>query len=201
MEQRTYYIYHIPDYVHNDGVIGKIGCTDNLERRAGQYKNKYSLEELESHTCIYKASDREKELQKEYGYKVDRVLYYINYFKRQSPDDRFKRSESMSGDKNHNWGKTGDSSFHFGRQRSEETKQKIRDKATGRAHDSQTKRKIADKLKGRPFEQYTKEGVLIKEWYSTMDVQRSLSIHNGGVSSCLNGRGKSYKGFIWKYKN
>jgi len=46
-----YYIYHIPGK--------KIGCTDNLERRASQYKSQ-TVELLETHDCIYKASDRKE---------------------------------------------------------------------------------------------------------------------------------------------
>jgi len=62
-----YYIYHI------DGV--KIGCTKQLNRRMRlQHQTKYSV--LEVHTDIYLASDREQELQKQFGYRVDRQPYY-----------------------------------------------------------------------------------------------------------------------------
>ena len=64
-----YYIYHIP------GV--KIGCTIELDRRI----KKQGFEEheiLEIHTDIYEASDRELELQREYGYLVDTVPYYVS---------------------------------------------------------------------------------------------------------------------------
>ena len=61
-----YYIYHIP------GI--KIGCTKSLNRRIKQQGYK-DYEILETHTCISKASTREIELQKEYGYKVDFARY------------------------------------------------------------------------------------------------------------------------------
>jgi len=61
-----YYIYHIP------GV--KIGCTKNLKSRINQQtKGKYEI--LETHTDINIASQRELELQKQYGYKVDACDY------------------------------------------------------------------------------------------------------------------------------
>jgi hypothetical protein len=64
-----YYIYHIK------GV--KIGVSeepDNRTRKQG-FDN---YEILETHTCIYLVSYRERALQKEYEYPVDSVLYFIS---------------------------------------------------------------------------------------------------------------------------
>jgi hypothetical protein len=61
-----YYIYHIP------GV--KIGCTKNLKNRLSQ-QTKGDWELLEEHNDIHIASEREIELQKQYGYKVDTATY------------------------------------------------------------------------------------------------------------------------------
>jgi hypothetical protein len=62
-----YSIYHIP------GI--KIGCSTQFEKRIKEqgYNN---FEILEEHIDIYTASDREQELQKQYGYKVDRRPYW-----------------------------------------------------------------------------------------------------------------------------
>jgi hypothetical protein len=61
-----YSIYHIP------GI--KIGCSDNPKRRVRkQGYTEYTI--LETHTDINIAAEREFELQKEYGYKVDDVRY------------------------------------------------------------------------------------------------------------------------------
>ena len=54
-----YYIYHIP------GV--KIGCTKHIQKRIKQ-QGFTEFEILETHTDIDIASDREIELQKQYGY-------------------------------------------------------------------------------------------------------------------------------------
>lgn len=67
MMSKKYYIYHIP------GV--KIGCTDNIERRVSR-QGFSDYEILEEYTDIYKASEREIELQKKYGYKVDKTPYW-----------------------------------------------------------------------------------------------------------------------------
>lgn len=61
-----YYIYHIPRV--------KIGCTQNPNNRIKQ-QTKGDYEILETHTDIDVASEREIELQKQYGYKVDTSNY------------------------------------------------------------------------------------------------------------------------------
>jgi hypothetical protein len=62
-----YYIYEVP------GV--KIGCSEEPNRRvAKQGYTDYKI--LEEHNCIYTASDRERELQKEKGYPVDKHPYW-----------------------------------------------------------------------------------------------------------------------------
>lgn len=61
-----YYIYHI---------IGKkIGCSKNPERRVKQ-QGYTQFEILEQYEDINIASERELELQKQYGYKVDNTFY------------------------------------------------------------------------------------------------------------------------------
>ena len=63
-----YKIYHIP------GV--KIGCSDNVEFRVkSQGYNDYTI--LEEHNDINIASKRERELQKQYGYPLDKIPYYL----------------------------------------------------------------------------------------------------------------------------
>ena len=67
----TYHIYHIPGR--------KIGVTQNLDGRVhmqqGYLPGEYEV--LESSDNIDYISDRELELQKEYGYKIDRKLYKL----------------------------------------------------------------------------------------------------------------------------
>jgi len=79
----TYYIYHIPNV--------KIGCSTNPKHRVKK-QGYSSFKILETHDCIDSASDRERELQKEYGYKVDIVPYKVSVRNRQPWNDktRFK---------------------------------------------------------------------------------------------------------------
>ena len=61
-----YYIYHIPNI--------KIGCSKNPKRRVKQQGyDEFTI--LETHTDIQIASERERLLQKEYGFKMDNTLY------------------------------------------------------------------------------------------------------------------------------
>ena len=77
-KEMTYYLYHIPGK--------KIGVTRDLNSRVVQQQG-YDLDEIEvldQGTDIEYISDREIELQKSYGYKVDRKKYkdlYINKIK------------------------------------------------------------------------------------------------------------------------
>ena len=74
-KEMTYYLYHIPGK--------KIGVTRDLNSRVVQQQG-YGLDEIEvldQSTDIEYISDREIELQKSYGYRVDRKKYkelYIN---------------------------------------------------------------------------------------------------------------------------
>ena len=68
-----YVIYHIP------GI--KIGCTSDLARRMFQ-QGFTEWEILEEHTDIYVASNREIELQKEYGLPVDTIPYWQSILNR-----------------------------------------------------------------------------------------------------------------------
>ena len=56
----------------------KIGCTrtDEFKTRQHCQRKKGKMTLLEEYTCIYKASDRERELQAEKGYKVDTNPYW-----------------------------------------------------------------------------------------------------------------------------
>ena len=63
-----YTIYHIP------GI--KIGCSEDVEFRVkSQGYNEYYI--LEEHSDITIASNRERELQKQYGYNMDKIPYSL----------------------------------------------------------------------------------------------------------------------------
>ena len=68
-KKEIYTVYEIPKV--------KIGCIDDLSRRQKQQLSKGELIILESHTCIYKASERERNLQRSNDYKVDKHPYWF----------------------------------------------------------------------------------------------------------------------------
>ena len=49
--------------------------------------------------------------------------------------------------------------------------------------------------------QFTKDGVFVREWKSTKDVERNLGYFHNNISNCCNGKCKSAYNFIWKYKD
>jgi hypothetical protein len=79
-----YYIYHIPSV--------KIGVSKTPEKRVTE-QGYSDFEILEMHTDIYEVSKREKELQKEYGYRIDGPHYW------QAIERRLENSKSRSAAK------------------------------------------------------------------------------------------------------
>jgi hypothetical protein len=68
--------------------------------------------------------------------------------------------------------------------------------------------RMTEKLKGRnntkkskTIYQYTLDGKFIKEFPSTMEVERQLGYSNGNISQCCLGKRKTAYGYVWKYKN
>jgi hypothetical protein len=68
----------------------------------------------------------------------------------------------------------------------------------------EVKKQISKTLKGntnaktRKVFQYDLEGNFIKKWDKIVDIKNDLGFSGSSISSCLNGRRKTYKGFIWK---
>ncbi len=66
--------------------------------------------------------------------------------------------------------------------------------------------KVSEKLKkckpSKPVLQYSIYGEFIREWVSAHEIQRQLGYNRVGVMQCCldNTRLKTYKGYIWKYK-
>jgi|13_taG_2_1085334.scaffolds.fasta_scaffold86580_1 hypothetical protein len=78
-----YYIYHIPER-------NKIGVSNSLKVRMKKHKWTGSYEILEEHTCEFKVSDREVELQIEYYGKRDNNRLYWQTLKAHSTESRSK---------------------------------------------------------------------------------------------------------------
>lgn len=52
----------------------------------------------------------------------------------------------------------------------------------------------------KKVQQYSLNGELIAEYPSTHEVERQLGYNQGSISQCCNGKCKTHKGFIWRYK-
>jgi hypothetical protein len=165
-----YYIYHIRTYKRKNGKIGKIGCAqEHIERVSEQGYNEYTI--LEIHDCIYEASKREIELQKEYGYPVDKTPYYKCIELRSKGG---KKGGKIVGTK---WGKIN-----------------------GKNHlESGHWAKVQQKRK-RPVLQYSISGDFIREWDCGFIVEKELEINRSNIANCCKGKLKSAGGYVWKYK-
>jgi hypothetical protein len=157
-----YYIYHIKGK--------KIGCTQSLEYRLKR-QNYTNCDILETHTDIMIASQREIELQKQYGYSVDRTPYY----------EVVKRASKTLFNTRSKGGKT----------------QGIKNTINGQIVKIQ---KISAEKRKKPILQYTKLGQFIKEWDSASSAGTELSIIKGSITNCCNHKRKSAGGYVWKYK-
>tara|TARA_R110002051_G_scaffold128215_5_gene201842 strand:+ start:1712 stop:2149 length:438 start_codon:yes stop_codon:yes gene_type:complete len=95
---KTYLIYHIPGK--------KIGCTKDLYKRMSD-QGFTQWEILEEHNCIYEVSDREIQLQKDYGLPVDKVPYW------KSVQNRFKWTSETAAAAGRKGGTTTRDMGHF----------------------------------------------------------------------------------------
>lgn len=71
----------------------------------------------------------------------------------------------------------------------------------GTANTRRSKKMTNGKL-SKSILQFSKTGEFICEWVSASEIQRQLGFNKGNISKCClgNTRLKTYKGFIWKYK-
>ncbi len=83
-----YFIYHIP------GI--KIGCTSDLQTRM-RVQSFTEWEILEEHTDIYEVSDREIQLQKDYGLPVDNMPYWKSVENRPKYTSQTGRTAGLKG--------------------------------------------------------------------------------------------------------
>ena len=67
-------------------------------------------------------------------------------------------------------------------------------------HNQKVFEKTTNGKLSKPVLQYTKDGIFVKEWKSTHDVERNLGYDQSHISRCCLGKLKSTYGFVWKYK-
>jgi hypothetical protein len=172
---KTYYIYHIQGK--------KIGCTDDIKRRMKAQKCK-DYEIIEVHTDEDVASDREIELQKQYGYRVDRVKY--NEVDRIESGKKAGKIAVESGQLLSaaiNGGKTQ------GRKNVESGKLKNAQIAGG---------KVKNRKKTSISAYHKDTGDYIGTYNSIRKCANYLHINHSHIVNCLNGKQNSSKGYTFK---
>ena len=88
----------------------------------------------------------------------------------------------------------------YGKTTSDKQKKAVKEALLGKKRSQDVKDKIA-KANSKPIIQLSLEGEFIKEWSSTMEVERNLDGFKGnGVTRCCRKQRKTYKNFKWTYK-
>jgi hypothetical protein len=143
-KKSMFYIYHIK------GV--KIGCATKPKVRVNN-QGFTNYEILETHTDIMIASNREIELQKKYGYKVDECPYYITYKLNTERRKKLTNEIITSAAKKGGNANVVSGNIYKAQQRSVEVR-------TGTFHSEETKQKMREKALGRVS---ARKGVTVSE--------------------------------------
>ena len=172
-----YTIYHIP------GV--KIGCTNNINRRIRE-QGFTDYEILEIHTTKDVAGQREFELQKQYGYKVDNIRYSESV-------KRINKASEIAAATKHEWLPNID-----WKAREEKIDQKVKwDKV--KSHPNYINRRISngsEQLK-KVILQYNLDGNFIKEWSCGA---RNMPDEYKNAGGCAKTNTGTLYGYQWRYK-
>jgi len=136
--------------------------------------------------------------------------------------------EKLSGENNHNYGLKGKDHYLYGIERTDEVKEKVRQKVLlaykedrlnvtgannpfyGKKHTEKTKKKISNSRTGKRVSgnhpnakkviQYDLNGEEIKEWDCIIDAGKEIGINRRNISAVCNGKRKTCGGYKWKYK-
>lgn len=180
----TYTIYHIP------GV--KIGCTANLEVRM-KWQGFTEWQILEEHTDIYIASDRELELQKQYGYKVDDRPYWKSR-------ERLMKAVQVSKETKNEWLSKVDWKAREEKINQKEKWDKVKSSPNYINLDRRSIGLKSQKNRIKPLLQYDLDGNFIKEWNMSSRAMKNTPYPNARFAAQKRSKSKTMYGFKWKYK-
>jgi hypothetical protein len=191
MSKKTkYWIYHVP------GV--KIGVSNNPEHRVIKQQGFTEYEILEEHINIKIVSERERELQLQYGYKVDNILYWktIRFQKKgSSPEARKKATAKMdwvARSKNTDWAaKVAKTDYKA-----------IAEKIDWGARTAKINYEALGEQKQKIINQYDLQGNLLNTYKGLQAVKEALNKPydcTRAISRCCRGEQKHAFKFKWKY--
>jgi len=192
----TYFIYHIKGK--------KIGCTNNIHNRVRLRQQSTDFEVLEQYEDIYVASNREIELQKQYGYKVDTIPYWKTIKNTTSPQSRQKAVQ------NTDWEARNANTDYEARNKKVDWDEVV-SKRKPQQYSTEQRKQTASKVDWieankkrvkkvfKPIFQYDDE-TLIKKWISQKEAGKALGISDSGINQCLKGKQKTAGGYKWRYE-
>lgn len=92
----------------------------------------------------------------------------------------------------------------LGKHHTEESRRKMSESGKGRSKSEEHKRKISVSMTNGKLSkcvlQYTLDGEFVREWVSTIEVQRQTGFKQTAISRCALGGQKTAYNYIWKYK-
>ena len=145
------------------------------------------IEEFTNYTTIEEVQKRETELIDKYKILFDlknvRDRTEGNYFF--TEEVRKKMSDAQKGNTNKR-----------GKKISEESKYYCGNARRGKKQSDEEKKK-----RWKPVLQYDKEGNFLKEWESASSAAKFYNTHQSCISFAASGKRKTFRNFIWKYKN
>lgn len=209
---RSYDVYKITNKVNNKVYIGI--TSKGISARWKEHI--YSAE----HGCPFKLHNAIRKYGKE-NFSIE-LIDFCNSWEELTEKEQYYISEykSLQDEFGYNMTEGGDGTF--GRTHSEETKEKIRQKAIGREVTEATRLKLSEAGKviteareayrnsgnigssrRKPVLQYTKDGYFIAEYCGVNEASRLTGIHVTTLSNALKNRnviGSKVNPYIWVYK-
>ena len=186
-----YFIYHIP------GV--KIGVSNNPDARTKiQGFSEYEI--LEEHTNAKEVSKRERILQAQYGYSVDKIEYWktLRWQKKATTKKARKKAIANTDYK----AKVANTDYKARTAKIDFSEYKMAQchtpEVVAKRIANTDYKMIAIKHK-KPINQYDLKGNFIKKWDSAKDAAHALIKNNCDITSCCRGKLKTAHKYIWKY--
>lgn len=208
----SYDVYKITNKVNNKVYIGI--TSKGISARWKEHI--YSAE----HGCPFKLHNAIRKYGKE-NFSIE-LIDFCNSWEELTEKEQYYISEYKSLQDEYGYNMTEGGDGTFGRCHTEETKEKIRQKAIGREVTEATRLKLSEAGKiiteareayrnsgnigssrRKPVLQYTKDGKFISEYRGVNEASRLTGIHVTTLSNALKGRnviGSKVNPYIWVYK-